>query len=216
MPISLKSRPAAMVLAASAMLAASPALAGGAPRIDYDNLDMQFYAGPVVGYDNVTASHPLIGSDSRSGITYGGVVGVDTRVTSKMRVGFETEITGASTSLSLFDGTDTYKVGVGRDIFVGLKMGYAVTPTLLTYVKAGYSNVLGTYDEYNATGARTYHASQQLGGVRAAVGTEYLVNKVRLRLEYRYSNYGELNINGVNTGVTFERHQVMMGALYGF
>lgn len=206
------------VLAATAALsaiAASPAMAAS-PRIDYQNPEMEVYAGPIVGYDSV------IGSDStttigRSGVTYGGVVGVDTRTGERSRLGFEVEVMGSTAALrEATTGVGSLKVGVGRDIFIGAKFGYMVAPRLLTYAKAGYSNALGTLDVADATGANIYHGSQTMDGVRVGAGAEYMLNKVRMRLEYRYTNYGELSINGTKTGVSFDRHQVVAGMIYGF
>jgi outer membrane immunogenic protein len=206
-------RALAATVALSAM-GASPAMAAS-PRIDYQNPDMEVYAGPLIGYDSVVLNSA--GSTAgRSGIAYGGVVGVDTRTGDRSRLGFEAEIMGASTSYRENIGSLTGKLSAGRDIFVGVKFGYMVAPHLHTYAKVGYSNLKANIDAFDSTGANVLHLSPTLNGVRVGVGTEYLLDKVRLRLEYRYTDYGELVINGLKTGASFDRHQVVAGMIYGF
>ncbi|HWU04019.1 MAG TPA: outer membrane beta-barrel protein [Novosphingobium sp.] len=204
----------AVALGAAALAGTAPAMAQ-APRIDYENPDMQIYAGPIIGYDNVAGDGLLSGN--RAGVTYGGVVGADSRLGERTRIGVEAELTGSTTNLKLFDTVgNSLKVGLGRDIYVGAKFGYFIAPKVQAYLKAGYTNQLGTLDFYDASGVNWGHFTQSQSGYRVGAGAEYMMGHARMRLEYRYSDYGKLKVNGVDTGMSFSRHQVMAGMLYGF
>ncbi|MGQ7445333.1 outer membrane protein, partial [Streptococcus suis] len=93
--------------------------------------------------------------------------------------------------------------------------GYMLAPRLYAYAKAGYTNLSMTVDVTDATGAKN-HGSFTSSGWRGGAGLEYfLTAKARLRVEYRYSSYGDLSVNGVKTGLTLDRHQVAAGMTYG-
>ena len=184
------------------------------PAQAQDNPKTQAYAGPLIGYDNVSVSN-VNGSAGKGGLTYGGVLGVDAPMGEHTRIGLETELTSSTTSQTYTSGTAAAKITAGRDLSISAKLGYMVTPKFETFVKFGYTNA-----RINATlsnnGAVVGSGGQNESGYRVGVGAEYFLNAVRLRMEYRYSNYGDLSINGVSTGLTVQQHQVLAGMTYGF
>lgn len=204
-----------MTAAGLTTLAATPAMAR-APHIDWENPEISVYAGPVIAYDSLALSDTST-SQRASGLSYGGVVGMDSRTGERSRVGLEAEMSGSNASwTSTQAGVGTSRVGIGHDFFIGGKLGYMLAPRLYAYAKAGYTNLTVTADFTDTAGNRS-HGSFTNSGWRGGAGLEYFLSaKARMRVEYRYSSYGDLSINGVKTGITLDRHQVAAGMTYGF
>jgi len=139
-----------MATAAALALLSSPAMAN-------NNKDFQgAKIAAIGGYDNIS------GFD---GFVYGGAIGYDLQSGSVV-YGIEGEIS---------DTTAGPGAIIGRDLYIGGRLGYALSPKALLYVKAGYDNfrVFGT----------------NLDGVRVGAGLEYNVSdSIFLRGEYRYTD----------------------------
>lgn len=185
-------------LAASAMTA--PAFAQDAtftgPRVE-----------ALVGYDS--ASDGTDGdAGSSDGVTYGGAIGYDVQLGGAV-LGAEAELTGSGVDTradSLLAAGDRLVVDLGRDIYLGARVGAAVTPTTLIYAKGGYTNAR-VDTTYEAGNTRT-EISEDMEGFRVGAGAEFkLSNNMYLKGEYRYSNYGK--IDGYDIDV--DRHQVVGG-----
>ncbi|MEI9927465.1 MAG: outer membrane beta-barrel protein [Sphingomonas sp.] len=104
----------------------------------------QTFTGPraeaIAGWDHVT-DDSIYGS-SKDGVVYGGALGYDYQ-TGKAVFGIEGEVTGASTKdqdSGVLVAGDSLRVKAGRDLYAGARVGYAVTPSALLYVKGGYTN----------------------------------------------------------------------------
>lgn len=163
----------------------------------------------IAGYDD------LEGSD---GVAYGIAAGYDFQVGGVV-IGAEAELTDSSISETEEDVIalgDSLKLGLGRDIYVGARLGAAVSPSTLLYVKAGYTNarVELEYDD----GVTTLEDHGNGDGYRLGAGLE---QKFRLfgpsgfaKLEYRYSNYKNIDGGGVSADIDADRHQVLAG--FGF
>lgn len=200
---------------AGAALAALTAVAS--PAFAQDASGIETYAGVLAGYDNVRVSSPS-GSDNKGGFVYGGVLGAQTGIGSSALVGVEGEVTGATTKQSernFLVAGDRAQLKAGRDFFIGARLGFRATPDLLVYAKGGYTNARATLTYTSAAGATTKD-SDNLDGYRIGAGVEFGQGALRFRGEYRYSDYGQYKLNGVNTGVDAKRHQVVVGAIYAF
>lgn len=185
-------------LAASAMTA--PAFAQDAtftgPRVE-----------AMVGYDS--ASDGTDGdAGSSDGVTYGGAIGYDVQLGGAV-IGAEAELTGSSVDTradSLLVAGDRLVVDMGRDIYLGARVGAAITPTTLIYAKGGYTNA--RVDTTYETGTTRTEISEDMEGFRVGAGAEFkLASNMYLKGEYRYSNYGK--IDGYDIDV--DRHQVVAG-----
>jgi len=96
---------------------------------------------------------------------------------------------------------------VGRDIYVGGRIGSLITPNTLLYGKAGYTNArLATEYEDGIDGdAGDVETGDNLDGVRLGAGLEHAIGPNSfVKAEYRYSNYEQ----------GFEKHQGVVG--FGF
>lgn len=201
----------AFAAAAIAAVAATPAFAQGEAK------PVTVFAGPVVGWDHVRLSD---GADSGSddGVLYGVNAGADFVVgQGGMFVGIEGEVTDSSTSEDaddVFAAGDSVSIDAGRNLYAGLRLGTAVSTNTKVYLKGGYSNARfkGEYDD----GVNTYRGHDDLDGWVLGAGVEAKLSPVLLRLEYRYSNYGHVDIDGFDTGISAERHQVVAGAFFAF
>lgn len=174
------------------------------------------YVGALVGYDHVRVSD---GTDHESadGVTYGAVVGYDTNLGGGV-VGIEAEVADSSTDksyTSVFATGDALQIGMGRDLYIGVRSGVRLSPGSLLYVKGGYINTRGTIS-YNDGAGTVLAGSDDLDGYRAGVGAEVSFGRISARAEYRYSDYGNFEIGGFDTGVDAQRHQFVATLLTRF
>jgi len=210
----------ALVLAATSVAAlAAPAMAQ----------DSSPFTGPraevIVGYDHLRpGSSADIDNDddfdkSIDDVAYGVGAGFDFDMGGVV-LGVEGEwiMSNASTEFDT-TGFTTFGVSnfeVGRDLYLGARAGFAVTPSTLLYAKGGYTNTnLNILASDGATDTRT---NADLDGWRAGAGLEQMLNdNVYVKAEYRYSQYKEAEFeapSGLESDrfdVDLDRHQMMVG-----
>lgn len=107
-------------------------------------------------------------------------------------------------------------IGVGRDLYAGVRAGILATPSTLVYVKGGYTNArynVLTSDNRSETGTNI-----DLDGWRVGAGAEHaLTDNLFVKAEYRYSNYKKGEVEGPSGlesdrfDIDADRHQVMAG-----
>lgn len=145
---------------------------------------------------------------TEEGLLYGITAGYDFDLGGAV-VGVEAELNdstvGASDTDLLVVG-DSLEVDAERDIYVGVRLGASLGGGGLVYAKAGYTNArIGT--EYN-DGTTTVNLGDNLDGYRLGVGGEFPISdSAFIRAEYRYSDYGELEVGGTPAGIDVSRHQ---------
>lgn len=168
-----------------------------------------FTFGVVSGYDHVTlATQGEKGS--KDGVLFGAIVGYDQNL-GQATVGVEAEIDGSSVK----DSAGNESLKAGRDIYVGARAAYVINPQVSAYAKAGYTNARVRYD-YN-DGEVAYRYAFNTDGFRLGAGLEVAVSKpILARIEYRYSDYGRTYIEGVDTGISMRRHQVVAALVTRF
>lgn len=183
------------------ILAALAASAAAAPAFAQDATFTGPRAEAIVGWDHV--SDDSVNNGSRDGVVYGGQLGYDYQA-GKAVFGVEGEVTGASTkdtANGVLVAGDRLKVSAGRDLYVGGRVGIVAGSRALIYAKGGYTNARFNSEYTSTTGTIEDH--ETLDGWRLGAGAEVKLNdKVYLKSEYRYSDYG---------GVGGERHQVVGG-----
>jgi outer membrane immunogenic protein len=212
-----------LTLAAGTAMASAPAMAQDVAPVDPFS---GFHVEALMGYD-VTKAGSSVDDDlnedndqSIDGLSYGVGAGYDFRF-GNVVVGPEAEVTW-STAKTKFDDGDFEGFGIGnvktnRDLYVGARVGYAVTPKTMLYAKGGYTNA--KFDVRNGDGTVTTNTDIDADGWRIGAGVEQAItNNVFAKVEYRYSNYekGELDYTGdIADGGRFDldldRHQVMAG-----
>ncbi len=186
----------------------------------------------IGGYDNTSADNDgdfSPGTEDRfddgsgeglDGFLYGIGAGYDFSA-GNFLVGVEGEITDSTAGE---DDDDTFGPGsrssfeAERDIYVGARAGVLVSPNGLLYAKGGYTNARFGLDADDGAGfAQDFDAT--LDGFRVGAGFEYLLGRnVFGKIEYRYSNYSDLEVDVADTNVDFDdfdvntdRHQVVAG-----
>lgn len=213
----------ACLVAGTAMAAAAPAMAQNAAPADPF---AGFHVEALMGYDISKAGSSVdddVNEDndqSIDGLAYGVGAGYDLRF-GNVVVGPEAEVTW-STAKTKFDDGDFEGFGIGnvktnRDLYLGARIGYVVTPKTMIYAKGGYTNA--KFDVRNASGTITTNRDIDADGWRIGAGVEQAVtSNVFAKLEYRYSNYekGELDYtgdfaDGQRFNLDLDRHQVMAG-----
>lgn len=178
-----------------ATTAASPAFAQEAPTFQGPRVE------GIIGWDRVG-----VPGGNSDGVTYGAGVGYDLQ-RGRGVFGLEAEITDSSTDECVNDFTiagDELCAATGRDLYVGARAGAVVSPNLLLYAKAGYTNgrVRLDYDDGTAATTDDFSVGRNLDGIRLGAGAEYALSRnAYLKAEYRYSNYEQ----------GFDRNQVVAG-----
>lgn len=196
-----------IVAAALAGSAAAPALAqdvvanaaGTGPRIEL-----------LLGYDAP--------KDIKNDVNYGVGVGFDFTALGAT-AGIEGEYTESDADSRRRDlvapGTVT-NVGLGRDLYVGGRIGAVLIGSSFVYAKAGYTNqrVRASFDTGTSTlpVAANNSTKTDLDGARVGAGIEFGIptfgfgSSAYVKTEYRYSNYEQ----------GFEKHQGMAGIGFRF
>jgi outer membrane immunogenic protein len=178
------------IIHAAALLAAAsaaPAFAQGpAPTFSGGHIEA------IGGYDSLHG-----GGDSTGGILYGIGAGWDFRSGNAV-FGIEGEAAESTTG----ECDSGVCIDASRDLYVGVRAGAVVSPTVLLYAKAGYTNARV---EASAGGTS---AGVNEDGVRGGAGVEVAIRNspVSLRFEYRYSNYED----------GLSRHQGVAGLAFRF
>lgn len=154
------------------------------------------------------------------GVTFGGALGYDFALTNKITLGGEVGLYGSSTKWNntenLVSGTfNTQTVKPGRDIYVGAKLGYALSPKTEIFGKAGYTNT--HFGVYGTDGSEVLYNNTNANGFRLGAGVEQKLTKATyVKLEYDYSHYGSGQFNYAGTtpddsnfDLHNDRHQVL-------
>lgn len=211
-------------LAAGTALTAVPAMAQDVgPAEPFSGLHVEALA----GYD-ITQAGSSVDDDSEidndqsiDGLMYGVGAGYDIKVGDRFVVGPEAEITWSDAKTEFNDG-DFEGFGIGnvktnRDLYLGARVGYIVTPKTMVYAKGGYTNA--KFDVRNGDGTNSFGRDIDADGWRIGAGVEQAVtNNVFAKLEYRYSNYekGEVDYtadipDSSRFNLDMDRHQIVAG-----
>ncbi|MEO0031593.1 MAG: hypothetical protein RIS94_1351 [Pseudomonadota bacterium] len=209
------------------VLATGAALAGAPRAFAQEDAPALAFQGPrvevLLGYDHATGTSTKDIDTSAnfnadgSGLLFGGGVGYDAALSNRVTLGAEAEVTGSTAKWTASATPDTFnltRLRAGRDLYVGTRVGYALSDATLLYLKAGYTNA--RYDLTGSYPTATLTQSKDLDGWRLGAGVEEKLSKNTFaKLEYRYSKYGSSDYSyGGSTpdASTFnlgaDRHQV--------
>jgi outer membrane immunogenic protein len=191
----------------------------------------------IVGYDTLKSGNDEDddvdtsddeGDESIDGVVFGIGVGYDFDlggVVAGLEAEF-TESTGKQEVTETIDGPFSSRIETGRDIYVGGRLGFRVTPTTLIYGKAGYTNT-SIEGRFEGDGER-FEFDSNVDGWRLGAGVEQLFGRSAYgKLEYRYSNYSNLDFSDdfdlddldpedFETDIDLDRHQVVVALGYRF
>jgi outer membrane immunogenic protein len=167
-----------------------------------------FRAEGVVGWDRLSDGTDQ-DAGSSDGVLYGAQFGYDIQA-GRAIVGIEGEVTGSTTDTradNLLAAGDRVTLDVGRDLYVGGRVGVAVSPNAMIYAKGGYTNLrIDAEYRLNNVSARE---GENFDGYRLGAGVEYkLSGNTYLKGEYRYSNYGSAEDYD---DIDLDRHQLLGG-----
>ena len=180
---------------------AAPAMAQPGP--DAPSGYTGFRVEGLAGWDRLK-----VPGDRADGVLYGAGVGYD-RQMGGMVLGVEGEASGSTASecaTGVSVAGDRLCGKLGRDLYVGGRVGAVVGGRTLLYAKAGYTNarLRLTYTD-GATGVNNFNIGGNKDGWRVGGGVEQSVGtNAFIKAEYRYSTYSD----------NFDKHQVVAG--FGF
>jgi outer membrane immunogenic protein len=210
----------AALLAGTAGAMATPALAQEQSSFS------GFRVEGLVGYDRVSSGERNDGVDtsdnegdeSIEGVGYGLGVGFDFDLGGVV-AGVEGEYMESSADAESDESIDGFRsrIGVGRDLYVGGRLGFAASPSTLLYVKAGYTNtgVEAAFDD----NVNVLDFEREIDGWRVGAGAEFRFGTNAYgKIEYRYSNYGDLEFDDTDfeRDIDVDRHQVVAGIGFRF
>lgn len=172
-----------------------PVAAGTGPRIE-----------ALVGYD---------APEGEDGVAYGVGVGFDFQALGAT-AGIEAEYMRSTTDdceEDVFQDGDQVCAGLGRDLYIGGRVGAALGGSSFIYVKGGYTNQrLRVEFDDGGNGDLDTNIGENLDGARVGAGIEFGIptfgfgSAAYLKAEYRYSNYEQ----------GFEKHQGIAGIGFRF
>ena len=198
--------------------------------------DASGFSGPrveaLVGYDMLRSGDDdnqeldeQGGTDSIDGLTYGLGVGFDFDL-GGIVAGIEGEFgdsTGKQKEEDSLGGFDVAAgLSVGRDLYVGGRIGIKAGASTLLYAKGGYTNT--RVNAFTEIDGERFSDHANASGFRVGAGVEQLFGSNAYgKLEYRYSRYSKLKFGdelageiGQDSGsnIDLDRHQVV--AAFGF
>lgn len=168
--------------------------------------------------------------ESVDGFAYGIAAGYDYDL-GKVVFGLEAEVmdsTGKQNSDEFINAPFGYRINLTRDIYLGGRVGYKFTPSTLVYVKAGYTSVRveSVFQDQLQDDGIDYNIddAQSIEGLRVGAGVEQIISNgilglgsnAYVKLEYRFSNYSDLDYNDAifanrAFSIDLDRHQVAAG-----
>lgn len=185
--------------AAGAALLATPCTAQAAE--DFSGFRLE----ALGGYDHVSGGDD---GDGKGGFVYGVAGGYDAAL-GRVRLGAEAEITDSTVrqrETIAGEGGGRFRSDLGRDLYLGVRAGYVLSPAAMIYAKAGYSNA--RMKTSFTSGAAITREAVNLDGFRAGAGIEVkIAPRFYVKGEYRYSHYGDQN----GLEVDADRHQLIAG-----
>jgi outer membrane immunogenic protein len=201
-------------LASVALVAATPAMAAdfAGPRAearlgwDRTTIDLSFDDGDTV----------IDGKGHDDGFGLGAEVGYDVAVGGKAILGAYAGAEWATTKeCSEVFGDDEACLKLGRNFTLGARIGAALTPQALVYVKGGYSNgqIKATYEDFEDPDFNTSEKANR-GGFHLGVGGEFNVsNSGYVKAEVVRTNYNDADSSDefVEAKLDARRTQALVG-----
>lgn len=167
----------------------------------------------LVGYDRLNAPDDF--DNKADGVLFGIGAGFDFQLGGAI-AGIEGEVSDSTTKIrsnNLVTVGDSVRVDTDRDLYVGGRLGVAVTPNTMIYAKGGYTN-LRLESNFNS-GTTNTQSANTLDGYRIGAGVESKFNLFGpsgfAKVEYRYSNYQNLDTTAGDVDIDLDRHQVVLG-----
>lgn len=156
----------------------------------------------LVGWDRPSIDFTDFGLDERfssDGVAFGIGAGYDLALSEGAALGVDVEASGTSADIVITDGTDSAELSFGRDLYVGGRVTFPVSPRANLYLKAGYTNVRVTGT--TTSGGIVETDSANADGIRGGIGAQFSIGtNAYVGGEYRYSDYE----------AGFARHQALL------
>jgi outer membrane immunogenic protein len=193
--------------------AAALVFAGATPAFAQDDNSFSgIHVDGLLGWDNFSAGAGDGTGDSKDDLVYGASVGYDFEFGGGVVLGAEAELTGTGVKADVVDVAvtgDHFHTEAGTDIYVGARLGYAVSPQFMIYAKGGWTNLSLDSAYYSGVGDIVSTSDGNQDGFRVGAGLEYMFGQnFYVKGEYRYSHYGQ-NIEDFDVDV--DRNQIVAG-----
>jgi outer membrane immunogenic protein len=202
------------------------------PAKDFGPVWTGFYVGAAFGaggaVNKLTTPGPVMttfdgaGGSGVLGSIYGGV---DYQITPRGVIGLLAELSYSGFQGSAF--AQTPAAGAAANVNSNTGLGWAVlaragilaNPTTLLYVTGGYAGQNFHTDGFATVpgASASFSNDQTLNGWTVGPGFETMLTRnLSAKLEYRYSQFGGVNLAGTNTQLNTSTHAVRAGISYRF
>lgn len=192
----------------AAALAATPALAQEPGPFTGGHVEA------LAGYDHLSVDNGVTENTS-DGVHYGVAGGYDFQA-GQLIAGIEGELSESTSRVFGFGINrpgDFQRLEADRDIYVGARLGYAIAPATMLYVKGGYTN-LRMKSRYDDGLGNRIREGESIDGWRAGAGVEQKFSLFGpsgfVKAEYRYSKYSDLTFP-IALPADINRHQIVAG-----
>lgn len=203
-----------LLVCSMALIAATPALAQdyGDEDNNLPDTPADVFSGPHVDF-GVGLDHLGIKSykdidptsdifTKKTGLSYGGEIGYDLPLTEHLTLGGELGVTTSSNSYTnpdlVAEKFNAERIRAGRDIWFGLRVGYALNLKTQVFAKIAYTNT--RFGVTGTDGSEVLYDGINANGARAGVGVErHLTRWIYVKLEYDRSQYGSGSYNYTGT-----------------
>lgn len=174
-----------------------------------------------VGWDNVEVGlKPTAGvpggpfSEDASTISYGAEVGYDLTFGGAVLGAYGGVDFAQAEACGAVLGDDRACLEAERNITVGARAGFAVTPQALLYAKGGYSNgrVSARYENFREIFGE-FEDSGSRSGYHLGAGGELDLGRFYVKAEYVHTRYSEFELGALGASATgsVNRNQVLAG-----
>ncbi|OWQ95121.1 outer membrane protein [Sphingopyxis witflariensis] len=205
------------IAAAVVAVSIAPAQAQDFPGLRVEaNVGFDSTRGKLSYKDTAAPEDDFSVGESTSGVTYGGTIGYDAKMSDSIYLGFEVSADFADNKRceEVF-GDDAACFSLKRNLAAGVRIGTAVAKSTLFYVGAAYVNGkarVSYTDELDAS--NNISDSDARDGYRLSAGIEHrLSGNIFAKAEYRYSDYKDYKLaDGTESlALGFSRHQGVVG-----
>jgi outer membrane immunogenic protein len=207
----------AVLFVAQPTLAADAVMGGNAEPPSAEANVAQFtwsggYAGVISGYGWGEADASVV-QLNLDGARLGGFAGYNFEISPNVFLGVEGEIAydwnEDTRTVSGQNGTIT--VSSGLNAAARARLGYG-TERALFYLAGGY-----TVTELNGESTLVAKQDETMNGWTVGAGADYAVtDRLITRLEYRYTDFGDVTFPGDTDAVSFKQHTVNVGLAVKF
>jgi outer membrane immunogenic protein len=173
------------------------------------------FIGAEAGYNtnDVSLDGTSVHINKKADLNYGMIAGLDLKVTPRIVVGGEGEVSLSSNDFNFSDGVTIFDGKAQRTFGLTGRVGYLLGDRFLVYGRAGYANARFRFSDSVSTSKSNFDGFKYGGGVELE-----LLSNLGIRAEYTHTNFGSNAAPASSTAAQFSPNssRFMVGAAFYF